>query len=114
MPKKTSKEDFERIFNELFGTHIRWSKLSRDELVELATVLNHPEIILNRLGIKKEELRTRILGERLIDLGKDFAKTWLEIWDGPFAQFAREVLGRKKKEAVKPKEEAKEEVSVNL
>lgn len=93
MSKKPSKEDFERIFNELFGTHIKWGKLSRDELVELATILNHPEVILGKLGVDTDEFKGSLIKGKLLDAGKDLVSTWLEMWDGPLARLARRVLG---------------------
>jgi len=48
--KEGKKEMYEKLFNEIFGTDIRWSKLSHEELVQLATVLANPEPLIKRLG----------------------------------------------------------------
>jgi hypothetical protein len=50
-----SKEDYEKLFNEIFGTSIRWSKLSYAELTQLATVLANPEPLIKKLMSHKEE-----------------------------------------------------------
>ncbi len=92
MPKKVSKTDFEKIFNELFGTNIQWSKLSRDELVELATVLNHPAIFLAKLGVEQDEVKGQAVGQRLFKAGRDFMSIWVDGWSGPLAKIARNVF----------------------
>jgi len=109
MPRKASKDDFEKIFNKLFGTNIKWTKLSRDELIELATVLNHPEIFLARLGVEKEELQSRVLGDRLWQAGKEVVSAFIDSWQGPFAKYARSILMEEKAE-----EEEATETSVDV
>lgn len=84
---KAKKLEYARIFNELFGTHIHWEKLSLEELTELATVLNHPEVILSRLGIT-DEYKRKLLREKIIDLVGDIA----DAWGGPLASLAKKIL----------------------
>jgi hypothetical protein len=48
--REGKKEVYERLFNEVFGTNIRWSKLTLEELTQLATVLANPEPLIKRLG----------------------------------------------------------------
>jgi len=48
--KKSRKEMYERLFNEIFGTSIKWSKLSIEELTQLATILANPELLIKKLG----------------------------------------------------------------
>jgi hypothetical protein len=50
-----SKEDYEKLFNEIFGTSIKWSKLSMHELTQLATVLANPEPLIKKLMSNKGE-----------------------------------------------------------
>lgn len=55
--KHSKKLEYEKLLNELFGTSIRWSKLSMEELVQLVTVLANPdsaERIANRLRPSSE------------------------------------------------------------
>lgn len=87
MPAK--KEDYEKIFNKLLDTDIRWSKLSLEELVQLATLFNHPEIFLEKLGVKTKVEATR---RRLVEVGIDVVKEWADKWEGPLAQLVRRVM----------------------
>jgi len=54
--RKFSKEEYSEVFNTVFGTHIDWTKLSKEELIELAVVLNHPETFMKNLGINTESI----------------------------------------------------------
>jgi len=90
MPKK---EDYERVFNELLGTHIHWSRLAKEELVELATIFNNPTILLEKLGVK-ERYKRKLLRERLIEGVAEF----MEEWEGPLMSLARKVFGKEEKE----------------
>jgi hypothetical protein len=47
---RAKKLEYERVFNEIFGTSIKWSKLSLEELAQLAAVLANPEPLIRRLG----------------------------------------------------------------
>jgi hypothetical protein len=47
---KAKKEMYEQLFNEIFGTNIKWGRLSLEELTQLATVLANPEPLIRRLG----------------------------------------------------------------
>ncbi len=47
---KTKKLEYEEIFNEIFGTSIKWSKLTIEELTQLATVLANPDQLIRKLG----------------------------------------------------------------
>jgi len=89
MPKATKKE-FEETFNKLLGTNIKWSLLRYEDLVELAVLFNHPEILLKRLGaeIEQEAGRKRII-EAVIDTGREIAANQ---WQGPLARLLRKIL----------------------
>jgi len=95
---KTSKLDYERLFNKIFGTHIKWSKLSRDELVELATVLSHPEIILSNLGIDTKAYKTKLIRERFVEAGIELLENLAEEWEGPLISLAKRVFRGKSQE----------------
>lgn len=96
MPKKA---EYAKVLNELFGTHIKWEKLSREELAELATILNNPSIILEKLGVKQEYKR-KLIRERIIEAGAEL----FEEWEGPLVSLARRVLMGEGKGKEKPKE----------
>ena len=44
-----TKEDYERVFNDLLGIEIKWSKLSKEELVQLGVFFDNPEILIKKL-----------------------------------------------------------------
>ena len=44
-----TKEDYEKVFNDLLGIEIKWSKLSKEELVQLAMLFDNPEILIKKL-----------------------------------------------------------------
>jgi len=89
-----SKKEYEEVFNQFFGVSIKWSKLTKEELASLATVLNNPEAILERLG---QDVKKRVFRGRILDLGREVAEEFVAGWDGPFARFMRRVLGVEKK-----------------
>lgn len=45
----STKEDYEKVFNELLETDIKWSRLSKEELVQLAVFFDNPEILIKKL-----------------------------------------------------------------
>lgn len=94
MPAK--KEDYEKIFNKIFGTNIKWSKLSLEELMELAVLFNHPEVLYEKLGVEAKQEMGR---KRLVEVGVDVLTEAVEKskWDGPLIQLAKKVLGVEKK-----------------
>jgi len=92
--KTYTKDEYSEVFNAIFGTNINWKKLSREELVQLATVLNNPEILLNRLGVKASG---KIVRDKLVDATLEFVKrTKL---DGPIANFIKSFLENKYNES---------------
>jgi len=60
-----SKREYEEMFNKLLGTSVRWSNLTKEDLVQLATLFNNPEVFLKRLGLKNEEVRFQSLIRKL-------------------------------------------------
>jgi len=93
-----TKKRYEEVFNKLLGTNIRWSRLTKEELAELATIFSHPELLLDRLGVVKPEVRQKLLRERVVELAGETMRSWLETWQGPLAQLARRVLQMEEKE----------------
>ncbi len=85
------KLDYERALNQIFGTNIKWSKLSTEELVELATILNHPEVLLEKLEITNEYKR-KLLIDRFIEATTDLLKEW----EGPVATLLKKFMKEEK------------------
>jgi len=85
-----SKEEFERTFNQLLGTDIKWSKLSKSELTQLAIIFSNPELLAKKLGIKLSEENVK---SKLIDVILDITD---EIEGGPIIKGLRKILGREK------------------
>jgi len=85
--KTYTKEEYSEVFNAIFGTNIQWQKLSKEELVQLATVLNNPEILLNRLGVNVEK---RVVREKLVDFLLNVIKQ--SKIEGPVINFLKELL----------------------
>ena len=88
-----SKEQYEKVFNQLLGTDIKWSKLSKDELAQLAILFNNPEVLLKKLGIKAD-FKTQAAREKLVEAGIEL----LESWEGPLANIAKRMIGIDNKE----------------
>jgi len=86
MPAK--KVEYERIFNELLGTSIKWSNLRLEDLIQLAILFNNPELLMKKLGvaddIRREEIKRRLGG---------LLYKWMEEWEGPLARLVRRLLG---------------------
>ena len=91
---KATKKEFEETFNKLLGTNIKWSLLRYEDLVELAVLFNHPEILLKRLGVNIEEEVGR---RRLIEAGVETVREIANQWQGPLARFLRKVVGEPRK-----------------
>ena len=90
MPK-ASKKEFEETFNKLLGTNIKWSLLRYEDLVELAVLFNHPEILLKRLGVEVEkEVGRRRLIEAGIETVREIANQWQV--DGPLRRFLKKLF----------------------
>jgi len=95
---KAKKEMYEKLLNEIFGTQIKWSKLSLEELTQLATVLANPEPLIRRLGgVPKEEAALSPFVEMI--------KRIVYEYEGPFVKlFRKYVLGRGEKKIEEGKE----------
>jgi len=81
-----SKKDYERIFNQLWGVDVKWSKLTKEELAQLAAIWSDPYIIARKLGLKviSEDESPR-------DLLLRAAFEWLKKWEGPVARLVKEL-----------------------
>jgi hypothetical protein len=87
---KAKKLEYERVFNEIFGTSIKWSKLSLEELAQLATVLANPEPLIRRLGgVPESEVAEATLVKMLRRLLEH---------EGPLIRFLKKYLKPKREE----------------
>lgn len=85
---KRSKKEFEELFNKIFGVNVKWSKLSMDELVQIATVLANPDSLIKRL----QEISGTSSGER--EFIEGVRKILAAInYRGPIVDLLRKVLG---------------------
>ena len=83
--KEGKKEMYEKLFNEVFGTSIKWSKLSIEELTQLATVLANPEALIKKLGgVPSTEVGQATLVEVL--------KKLVSAYDGPIVKLIKKYL----------------------
>ena len=75
-----SKKDYERIFNQLWGVDVKWSKLTKEELAQLAAIWSDPYVIAKKLGLKvvEEESPRELLLRAAFQLLKN--------WEGPLAR----------------------------
>jgi hypothetical protein len=84
--------EYEKVFNEILGTNIKWSKLSLEELAALATLFKNPEILMKRLGVNVDE---RELRDRIIKRGVKVLKRLG--FEGPLVELADELTSEESK-----------------
>lgn len=89
MPAK--KEDYEKIFNRILDINIEWHRLKLEDLIQLAVVFNHPEILIKKIGGKLEREVTR---KRILDVGAEILEGVLSEWEGPLAKLYKKVIGK--------------------
>lgn len=89
----TNKEEYSSIFNELLGSHVRFEKLSKSELVELATIFNNTEALIEKLESLTGDERFTRRRLRLVEAGIEY----IETWDGPLVELVRKVAGIRKR-----------------
>lgn len=90
---RRSKEDYEKIFNEILGTDIRWSRLPKEDLLQLAFLFDNPEVLMRKLQQlmpDEEDLGTK---HDEFPLARQVFRTITERRDGPIARAAKAVLG---------------------
>lgn len=80
-----TKEELALVLNEFLGTDIQFTKLSKEELVELASVINNPDIICRDYlkGIKENEDPKEKVITGLVDMVKNF--------DGPIIRKLKQI-----------------------
>jgi len=80
-----TKEELSAVLNEFLGTNIKFHKLSKDDLVELATVINNPKIICKEYvnDIRKKENPKEKVIEGIVDIARK--------WDGPIVRKLKQI-----------------------
>ena len=82
------KKEYEEVLNKVFGTNVRWSKLSLEELIQISTVLTTPEVICRRICGEDEISKTTTM---LIKSLKNILK---EVkYEGPLIKSLKKVFG---------------------
>jgi len=65
--KSAKKQEYEKTLNDIFGTNIRWSKLSIHDLEQLVTILAyHPERLCQNIcadKISKSSMLAKLIDE---------------------------------------------------
>ena len=85
---KHSKEDYEDVINKLLGTTIKWGKLSLEDLIQFATLLDHPSFFMEKLGVPKDVTETKTTAAPLI---RGVLDVWGEVGHGPLAKLWRKL-----------------------
>lgn len=88
MPKK---KKYEESLNEALDADISWSRLNKEDLVELTMLFSEPKVLLERLGYETES-------DKPVDKLMDLGKTWYEKAPGPVASSLRGLLESEKTE----------------
>jgi hypothetical protein len=81
-----SKEEYKRIFNELLGVNVGWEKLNKEELASLAAIFSNPEVLLEKLGVKRDPKEK--VAEGLTELAM--------AWEGPLIRLLKSLAERRK------------------
>jgi len=58
--------------------------------MELAVIFNHPEILLEKLGVK-DKIEKQAVRERFIEAGLGLITEFAENWEGPIARLLRKL-----------------------
>ena len=91
MSERRSKEDYEKVINELLETDIKWSKLSLAELIEFTVLLGHPELFMEKLGVKTPADK---IVEEVTKTTIPIVKEAFDLWkksSGPLATLLRQI-----------------------
>ena len=49
-----TKEEYNSLFNKLFGLDLDWTRMKKEDLAQFAVQLSHPEVFLENLGVSSE------------------------------------------------------------
>lgn len=87
----TSKKEYSKIFNELLGIEVNWTKLSKEELAVLSTIFAYPDVLLSKLG-GSDKFKTDAVRDKFIDTAIDV----IQDYDGPIISILRKALTKEK------------------
>ncbi len=88
MPSK--KAEYEVVFNELFGTNIKWANLRLEDLIQLAVLFENPEIFMKKLGISGEIHKEE--SKRQFGFLREVVDEVVAAWPGPLAKKLRKFV----------------------
>lgn len=98
---ETKAKEYSKVINEMLQTDIKWYKLDYEDIVELATLLKNPAILIKKLEvfIDEETTQKRSIGElsELLSLGAHVTKEAFKTWDGPLVSRAKQAYEKLKK-----------------
>jgi len=86
--RSEKKKEYEELFNKVFGTSINWSRLSIEDLTQLATVLANPDSLCKKLCREfrhVEEVKSAV--SEIRDILQEIK------YDGPLVKLAKKLLG---------------------
>jgi hypothetical protein len=86
----TRKKEYEDLFNKIFGVSVKWSKLTVEELAQLATVLANPDSLCKRMCRECSDGKEPPYITVLRSL-KDFLEK--TPYEGPIVKVARRFFG---------------------
>jgi len=86
---KATKEDYEKIFNEILGLDVNWSKLPLEDLKALSVIFANPEVIVKRLGYQTEKEKRR---EKTLAKLEEIVVKKIDEGSGPLAKLAKRAL----------------------
>jgi hypothetical protein len=101
----SKKREYEELFNKIFGSSIKWSKLTLEELTQIATVLANPDSLCKRLCKECADGRESPYITVLKTLKEFLEKS---PYEGPVIKVARKFFGIERGEKVEEKEEKRD------
>jgi len=81
--RKNSKAKYCEVLNKLLGVEVDWTKLTLEELIQIANVFDKPEELATKL-----HLHTQVAEQQVGRLGLKL----LDNWDGPVTRLVRELM----------------------
>lgn len=86
-----SKKEYSDAINKLLGLEIDWTKLTQEDLIQFATLLNNPKVFIEKLGAD-QEVQEYVVG----GVFREIAAGALESFDGPIARILKGGIAKKK------------------
>jgi len=86
----SKKAEYEVVFNELFGTNIKWANLRLEDLIQLAVLFDNPELFIKKLGISDEIHKEE--SKRQFGFLREMVDEVVTAWPGPLAKKLRKFV----------------------